>query len=178
MTREHADVPFARYADDLVIHCRTREEAEGLLDEVKERFTSCKLTVHPDKTKVVYCKDDNRTGKYENTEFDFLGFTVRPRHAKNGKGQYFVSFSPAISRKAQSSIRDTIRSWKIHTRTGSELSDLSEEYNPKIRGWLQYYGAFRRSVMVNICVMFHKTMVKWAKNKFGKLKGHWKGAGV
>jgi RNA-directed DNA polymerase len=173
MKRCHGANPFARYADDLVIHCSTREEAENLLVEVTKRLADCKLTVHPEKTKIVYCKDDNRTGDYERTDFDFLGFTFRPRQAKNHKGQYFVSFSPAISKKASESIRDTIRSWKVHTRTGSELADLAEEYNPRLRGWLNYYGAFRRSSLANICVMFHKAMVKWAKNKFGRLKGHW-----
>lgn len=176
MKRTHGTVPFARYADDLVIHCRTHAEAEALLSEITERFTLCKLTVHPEKTKIVYCKDDNRQGEYERIEFDFLGFTFRPRHAKNHKGQYFVSFSPAISRKAASLIRDTIRGWRIHRRTGSELADLAGEFNPKLRGWLYYYGAFRRSSMANICMMFQKAMVKWAKNKYGRLKGHWRGA--
>jgi RNA-directed DNA polymerase len=176
MKRTHGANPFARYADDLVVHCRTREEAEQLLEEIRERFATCKLTVHPEKTKIVYCKDDNRRGDYKETLLDFLGFTFRPRQAKNHKGQYFVSFSPAISRKAASAIRETIRSWKVHTRTGSELSDLADEYNPKLRGWLTYYGAFRRSSMAKICAMFQKAMVKWAKNKFGRLKGHRRGA--
>lgn len=176
MKRTHSTVPFVRYADDLVIHCKTREEAEDLLAEIAQRLDLCALTVHPEKTKIVYCKDDNRPGDYEKTEFDFLGFTFRPRHAKNHKGQYFVSFSPAISRKAASLIRDTIRGWKLHTRTGSELIDLADTCNPKLRGWLNYYGVFRKSSMFNICQMFHKAMVKWAKNKFGRLKGHWKGA--
>ena len=113
MTREYPQVEFARYADDLVIHCRSRVEAETLLSAVKERFRECKLSVHPEKTKIVFCKDDNRRGEYENTEFDFLGFTFRPRHARNDRGQFFVSFSPAISRKAEKSIRDTIRSWRL-----------------------------------------------------------------
>jgi RNA-directed DNA polymerase len=176
MVRNHGGNPFARYADDLVIHCRSKEEAERLLEAIRERFAECKLTVHPVKTKIVYCKDDNRSGNYLETEFDFLGFTFRPRQAKNWKGQYFVSFSPAISTKAEKSIRDVIRSWKVHTRTGSELSRIAEEINPCMRGWFTYYGQFRRSAMSGICDMVQSCLVKWAKCKYGKLKGSWKKA--
>ena len=176
MTRNHKENPFARYADDLVIHCESQVEAERLLEDIRERFAECKLTVHPEKTKIVYCKDDNRNGEYERTEFDFLGFTFRQRQAKNWKGQYFVSFSPAISRKAEKSIRETLRSWKIPTRTGSELSQIAEEINPRMRGWLNYYGKFRRSAMSGICDMLQTCLVKWAKYKYGKLKGSWRKA--
>lgn len=176
MKRKHSANPFARYADDLVIHCRSKEEAERLLEEIRERFTECKLTLHPEKTKIVFCKDDNRDGNYEGTEFDFLGFTFRPRQAKNRKGQYFVSFSPAISKKAEKSIRETIRSWKIPTRTGSELIRLAEAINPRMRGWLNYYGRFRRSSLSGICDMLQTCLIKWAKYKYGKMKGSWKRA--
>ena len=176
MKRNHAENPFARYADDLVVHCRTREEAEGLLEEIKTRLAECKLLVHPEKTKIVYCKDQNRKGDYERTEFDFLGFTFMPRFVKNKNGQFFVSFSPAMSKKAEKAIRDTIRSWKLHTWTGSDLDRLVEELNPRVRGWLNYYGRFRRSALAGICGMFQKCLVKWAKNRFRKLRGSWKKA--
>jgi RNA-directed DNA polymerase len=176
MKREYPQVVFARYADDVVIHCRSQTEAESLLAAIKKRFRECKLSVHPVKTKIVFCKDDNRKGDFECTEFDFLGFTFRPRHAKNNKGQFFVSFSPAISRSSEKAIRDTIRSWKLHTRTGSSLSSLVEEFNPRLRGWLVYYGAFRRSSMRKICEMFHQAFVKWAKNKYRRLKRSWRKA--
>ncbi len=176
INRLYPHVVFERYADDMVIHCRTQVEADTLFLAIKERFEECNLTVHPEKTKIVYCKDDNRKGEYKCVEFDFLGFTFRPRHAKNFKGQFFVSFSPAISRNAEKSIRDTIRSWRVHNRVGSNLSSLVNEFNPRIRGWLVYYGAFRRSSMRKICEMFHKSLVKWAKNKYGKFKGHWSNA--
>lgn len=162
MIRNHRDNPFARYADDLVIHCRSQAEAERLLEIIRGRFAECKLTVHPEKTKIVYCKDANRSEDYEITEFDFLGFTFRPRQAKNRRGQYFVNFSPAISSKAEKSISDVIRSWKIHKRTGSELSQLAEEINPRLRGWLNYYGRFRRSSLYGICDMLQTCLVKWA----------------
>jgi len=176
MVRNYRENPFARYADDLVIHCRSKEEAEQILEAVKTRFGECKLTVHPEKTKIVYCKDDNRDGSYEETEFDFLGFTFRPRHAKNRKGQYFVSFSPAISAKAEKAILETIRSWKIHTRSGTDLRQIAHEVNPRLRGWLNYYGRFRRSALSRICDLFQVRLIKWAKNKYRRLKGSWRKA--
>ena len=173
MKRNHAANPFARYADDLVVHCRTREEAEQLLSEITKRFQACLLAVHPEKTKIVYCKDDNRRGEYRETSFDFLGFTFRPRKVKNSDGQMFVSFSPAVSRKAAASIRATIRSWRVHAQTRESLSQLVENYNPKLRGWLLYYGAFGKTEMKSICQMFHTALIKWAKNKFKRLKRSW-----
>ncbi len=160
-------------ATHLVVHCRTREEAEELLTEITKRFQACLLTVHPEKTKIVYCKDDNRRGEYRETSFDFLGFTFRPRKVKNSNGQMFVSFSPAVSRKATASIRATIRSWRVHAQTRGSLSQLVENYNPKLRGWLLYYGAFGKTEMKSICLMFHTALIKWAKNKFKRLKRSW-----
>jgi len=173
MRRSHPGNLFARYADDLVIHCRSFEEAAKLLEEIKVRLAECKLTVHPEKTRIVYCKDANRAGNFKETEFDFLGFTFRPRLAKNRRGQFFASFSPAISKKAEAAIRDKIRAWKVHTRTGSDLDSLSEEFNPQMRGWLNYYGFFRKSALAGICGMFQKCLIKWAKNKFRRLKTSW-----
>jgi RNA-directed DNA polymerase len=173
MARKYPQNPFARYADDIVVHCRTNEEAERLLHGITQRFAECKLTVHPIKTKIVYCKDANREQAYPEQRFDFLGFTFRPRFAKNKNGQYFVSFSPAISKKAEKGIKDTIRSWRIHTWTGSDMNRLVHELNPRVRGWLTYYGQFRRSALSDICRVFQKCLEKWAKNKYRALKGKW-----
>jgi len=173
MRKEHPANPFARYADDIVIHCRTLQEAEELLEAVRNRLKECRLTVHPEKTKIVYCKDANRQNGFACTEFDFLGFTFKPRFAKNRQGQFFMSFSPAIGRKAEKAIRDEIRTWKLHKRTGSELEELAEFCNPRIRGWLNYYGKFRRSALVGICEMFNAILAKWVKFRYRKLKRNW-----
>ncbi len=173
MKRNHPENPFARYADDLVVHCRTRAEAEELLSEITARLAACKLTVHPEKTKIVYCKDQNRKEKYEKTEFDFLGFTFRSRFVKNRKGQFFMSFIPAISKKAEKLIRDEIRSWKIHKRTGTDIETLSKLFNPCLRGWLNYYGKYYRTAVCGICNMFQRILVKWVKNRCRKLKHSW-----
>ncbi len=169
----HPGNPFERYADDLIVHCQTLEEATLLLEEIKVRLAGSRLNVHPEKTKIVYCKDANRCGEFKETQFDFLGFTFRPRVAKNRKGQFFVSFSPAISAKAEVAIRDTIRSWKVPSRVGIDLERLGKEYNPRIRGWLNYYGFFRKSALAGFCEMFQKCLVKWAKNKYRRLRTSW-----
>jgi group II intron reverse transcriptase/maturase len=171
MVRCHRDNPFERYADDIVIHCRTQVEAENLLEEVKLRLTECKLTVHPEKTKIVYCKDRNRKGTYEMTGFDFLGFTFRPRTARGKNGKLFPAFTPAISRKSERAIKDTIRAWRIHRAVTATLERLSMLYNAKLAGWFAYYGKFRPSALYGIFCLFQKILVKWAKCKYKRLKG-------
>jgi RNA-directed DNA polymerase len=173
MKRTHPDIGFERYADDIVIHCRTLKEAQDLKLEIEIRLAECKLSLNQEKTKIVYCKDEDRGGRYENTEFDFLGYTFKPRMVRSKHGKYFVSFTPAISRKAEKAIRDEIRSWKLHLKTDRDLDYLARVFNPKLRGWLQYYGKFRISALYGTFLMFHKILVKWARKKFKSLKRDW-----
>ena len=173
MERGHGGNPFERYADDIVIHCRTQAEAERLLEEIKQRLAECKLTVHPDKTKIVYCKDRNRRDTYERTEFDFLGFTFRPRTARGKNGKLFLAFTPAISRKSEQAIKDEIKRWEIHRAVTATLEELSTLYDGKLRGWFAYYGKFRPSALYGIFCMFQKILVKWAKCKYKHLKRSW-----
>jgi len=173
MRKYHGGNPFERYADDIVIHCRTKAEAEILLAEIKGRLGECKLTVHPEKTKIVYCKDGKRRERHENMEFDFLSFTFRSRFARCKDGSFFETFTPAISKKAEKAIRDTMRKWRIHRATRAELKELSERYNPRLRGWFEYYGRFRPSAMNGIFEMFQKILMKWAKEKWGRFNGNW-----
>ena len=173
MKRNHPANPFARYADDLVVHCRTRLEAQELLEEIRVRLAECKLTVHPEKTKIVYCRDRHRKEPYERTEFDFLGFTFRPRMVKDKWGKFSLGFTPAMSKKAEKSIRETVRSWKMHLYAGSDLETLARLFNPRLRGWIVYYGKFRPSTLLRLCGMFQNILVKWAKIKFKSLKRSW-----
>jgi RNA-directed DNA polymerase len=108
MDRTFPDHPWARYADDGVVHCRTEAEARQLLAALQERFKACGLALHPDKTRIVYCKDDDRRGDYPETQFDFLGYTFRPRRAKNRYGKFFVSFTPGVSNEAAKDMRQRI----------------------------------------------------------------------
>lgn len=174
MKRTRPTVPFERYADDIVIHCESLKQAEELKTEIEKRLAECRLEVHPVKTKIVYCKDGMRTETYENEVFDFLGFTFRTRSTKsNYGGRLFAGFNPAISRQAEQSIRAEIKSWRVHKRTELEIVVLSRLFNPKITGWIQYYGKFRPSSLRGIYEAFQKILSKWAKNKFKRLKGSW-----
>jgi len=134
MEKNAPQLPWARYADDGLVHCRSMEEAKQLLERLKERFAACGLELHPDKTRIVYCKDDDRRGQHQDTSFDFLGYTFQPRRAKNRRGKFFVSFLPAISNKSAKELRREIHDWRIHLKPDRSIEDLSHMFNPIIRG--------------------------------------------
>jgi RNA-directed DNA polymerase len=172
MRRNWKHLPFERYADDIVVHCRTEREANTVRVNVAARLKKCGLELHPEKTKVVYCKDSNRTGTHQNEKFDFLGYTFRPRKADGRKGKVFCSFSPAISKDAAQKIRDEIRSWKLHRRTAESIQDLARMINPKLRGWVNYYGRFMPSALRPIERYVGQSLVRWATRKYKKLRHH------
>jgi RNA-directed DNA polymerase len=169
MDREHPGQPFERYADDAVIHCDTEAQARHLWAALAERLGSLGLELHPDKTKVVYCQDANRRGNSEHTSFDFLGYTFRGRLAKGRQG-FFVSFSPAISAKAKKAIGKKIREWHLNRRSGTDLSGLAWGINAQVRGWINYYGAFYRSELYSIARRIDEHLVRWAMQKFKRLR--------
>lgn len=172
MRRNYPQNPWVRYADDGLVHCRTRGEAEDLLRVLKERFEACRLEMHPQKTRIVYCKDDDRKQAYPETSFDFLGYTFRPRRAKNRWGRYFVSFLPAISPRSEKAIRRQIHDWRMHLKPGKSIEDLSNIFNPKIRGWIQYYGRFYKSRVYRVLRYFNCVLIHWARRKYKKLARH------
>lgn len=173
MQQSFPSVPFERYADDAIVHCWTEKQAESVLLAVRQRLARCRLELHPQKTKIVYCKDSNRTGEAREQTFDFLGFTFRPRRARNRRGEYFASFSPAISRAAAKEIRQTMRrNWQIRRRTDKSLTDLANMFNPESRGWIQYYGSYCRSALHPVFRSLDHALVKWARRKFKRFRGH------
>ena len=146
MGRTYPAIQFERYADDVIIHAKSRAQAEHVLEAVRQRLKECRLELHPEKTKIVYCQDDDRKDQHEHIKFDFLGYTFRPRRAKNRRGKFFVSFLPAISDKAAKAIRETIRDWRLAaTRNNQSLEEIAGLVNPSVRGWANYYGRFYRS---------------------------------
>ena len=169
MDREHPGSPFERYADDVVIHCDTEAKALYLWAALAERLGSVGLELHPEKTKVVYCKDGHRRGSFEHTSFDFLGYTFRGRLAK-GRYGFFMSFLPAMSAKAKKAIGKTIRDWHLNRRSGTDLSGLAWEINAQVRGWINYYGAFYRSELYSIAQRIDQHLVRWAMRKFKRLR--------
>jgi len=169
---KYPHVPFERYADDSVVHCRTEREAKEILHSLKERLLQCGLELHPVKTKIVYCKDDDRKGNYPVTKFDFLGYTFRNRRSKNRWGKYFVNFSPAVSNSAKKSIRQEMRRWKVHLRSDKTLEDISHMFNPVLRGWMNYYGKYYKSALYCVFRHFNRILTRWATRKYKKLRGH------
>jgi len=172
MQRYHSEKPWCRYADDGLIHCKTQEEAQQLLNALRLRFDECGLELHPDKTRIIYCKDGNRKDKHEKTSFDFLGYTFRCRRAKRKDGVVFSNFSPAVSRAALKAMRMKTRKLNWRNQTNLSLEEIAQKYNPVLRGWANYYGAYYRSAMFPVWQHFNMTLVAWAMKKYKKLRGH------
>jgi RNA-directed DNA polymerase len=173
LRRNFPDVQFARYADDAVVHARSLTEAEKLLTAIRSRLAECGLELHPEKTKIVYCKDDDRSGTHEHTSFDFLGYTFRPRRAKNRWGKLFISFLPGVSNKAANSIRETIRSWRIGaTRNNQRLEEIASFVNPFVRGWVNYYGRYYPSALTPVLRSLERSLVYWVRRKFKRFRYH------
>ncbi|KPN61558.1 RNA-directed DNA polymerase [Aliiroseovarius crassostreae] len=167
--RHYPNVGFERYADDCVFHCSTCSEAETLLKALDNRLKECHLSLHPGKTKIVYCKDSNRKGGYPQISFDFLGYTFRPRSAKAKHGKIFTGYTPALSRKALKRISNTIRSWKLQRWSGHNIEDIARALNPVIAGWVNYYGHFGRKELYRIQNLLDFALIRWARKKFKKL---------
>jgi RNA-directed DNA polymerase len=181
MQTEHPNVPFERYADDVVAHCQSKSHAQTVLDGIERRLRRCRLELHPDKTKLVLCKDDNRRGRHEHEKFDFLGFTFRPRRARSPGGKPFISFLPAVSTKAQKAMRRTMRGWKIARRSDRSLDDLARMVESTVRGWINYYGRFYKAELAKVFRPLDRALGRWAMRKFGSLRRgqrraeHWLG---
>jgi RNA-directed DNA polymerase len=172
MRREHPDIPFERYADDAICHCRSEAQALELRQTLEQRFADCLLQLHPQKTKVVYCKDANRPGEYPERSFDFLGYTFRPRMARNHYGKRFVGFIPAVSKKAGKRMRLSVRRWRLHRRSDLELEDIAKWVRPVLTGWVRYYGRFYPSKLREELRTIDAFIVRWASRKYKRFQGH------
>lgn len=168
----HPEILFERYADDIVCHCNSQTQAEGLKEALVKRLKSCKLELNEEKTKITYCKDSNRKENHDQIAFDFLGFTFRPRKAQNIRGQVFTSFVPAMSNKAKKRITSEIRSWWKTSRTDKSLEELAEWYNPKIQGWINYYSKFYKSALYSVFRSLNRRLAKWVTKKFKRYRRH------
>jgi group II intron reverse transcriptase/maturase len=171
MVREFPGVRFERYVDDAVVHCVSERQARQVLAALQDRMVEVGLRLHPDKTRVVYCKDGNRRGDYEHTSFTFLGFTFRPRQAQDKVGRSFLSFIPAVSKDALKKISAEVRSWRLHRRTGHTFADLARMINPIVRGWMNYYGAFYRSALHGLLARINAYLLRWVRKKYRRYRG-------
>ncbi len=172
LVRGFPAVPFERYADDAILHCKTQQQAQVVLDAIVERLAQVGLELNLDKTRIVYCKDSNRTGSHEHEQFTFLGYTFRPRRARSRSGDYFVSFCPAVADDAAKAIRRRIKRWRLHLWSGQSLADIARAINPVVRGWINYYGRFYRTRLVQTLRRIDEYLVRWAMRKYKRLRKH------
>ncbi|WP_275296490.1 group II intron reverse transcriptase/maturase [Saccharopolyspora spinosa] len=170
MVREFPAIPFERFADDVIVHCTNQAQARLVLAAIDERMHQVGLRLHPDKTRIVYCQDGKRRGQYEHTSFVFLGFEFRARRARNRNGKSFSGFLPAISKQATAKLSAEVRSWRLHRCTGSTDTELARRINPKVRGWMQYYGVFYRSAMYPLLTRINAYLVRWLRKKYKRLR--------
>ena len=177
MKRRNPLCPFARYADDAVVHCRNRKQAEDVMQSIALRLAECGLTMHPEKSKIVYCKDSNRTESSPRVYFTFLGFTFQPRKARSKQRQVFTSFLPGVSKDALKRMRQTVRGWKLNRQTHVTLAALATQYNPIIQGWWNYYAAFYQTAMLHVYQHIDRALERWARRKYKALSGRKQGSG-
>jgi RNA-directed DNA polymerase len=172
LVRQFPAVPFERYADDEILHCKTKAQAQELRDAIIKRLAQVGLELNLDKTRIVYCKDSNRTGSHEHEQFTFLGYKFRPRLARSKVGVKFVSFLPAVSDDAAKEMRRTIKRWRLHLWSGEALADLAQEINSTVRGWINYYSRFYRTELIQTLKLINGYLVRWAMRKYKRLRGH------
>jgi RNA-directed DNA polymerase len=170
MVGKFPTVPFERYADDAVVHCVSQRQAAYVRRAITDRMERVGLRLHPDKTRIVYCKDDKRRGAYATTSFTFLGYTFRARTARGRNGRRFTAFLPAISKDALKKLSRTVRGWRLHRRTGLSLAELAKMINPVVRGWMRYYGAFYRSALSTLLARINTYLVRWIRKKYKRLR--------
>jgi RNA-directed DNA polymerase len=169
MAREYPSVWFERYADDAVLHCVTEAQAREVLAALADRMVEVGLRLHPDKTRIVYCKDGVRRGSYEHETFTFLGYTFRARKNRSRRGNLFLSFDPAICNDALNKISREVRSWHLHIRTDLTFNELARRVNPKVAGWINYYGHFRPWELIPFLMRINAYLVRWIRKKYERL---------
>jgi RNA-directed DNA polymerase len=173
MKRAHPDLPWCRYADDGLVHCRTEQEAEAVKAALQARLAECQLEMHPTKTKIVYCKNASRRGIYPNVRFDFLGYCFRPRLAmRSSDRKLFCGFNPAVSPSALKAMRTAVRDLNIRRHTNLSLADIAQKLNPLLQGWIEYYGRYVPSALYPLFRYVNLTLLAWARRKFKRFRAH------
>ena len=166
MSKEFPNIPWVRYADDGCLNCVSIKQAKYIIKVLDKRFKTFGLELNLFKTKIVYCKDSDRKGNYENISFDFLGYTFKPRHVVAKNGKRFTGFLPAISDKAKKSIRLEVRNWKMQRKVEKSIKDIANMFNSKIQGWINYYSHYYKSEMYGILRYINKCIIKWVRRKY------------
>ncbi len=172
MERENPRIPFERYADDSVCHCESFSEAKRLKESLATRMKEVGLELHPEKTRIIYCKDDDRRKDFPVISFDFLGYCFQPRKSKNRWGKFFINFTPSISKKSAKVLREKSRHWKWPLRSDKQLEDLARMFNPIIQGWINYYGRYHKSGLYPTLKCLERRLIMWATRKYKHLRNH------
>lgn len=171
LEQTHPTVKYVRYADDGVLHCKSKVQADYVLHNLGKRMQACGLELHPQKTKIVYCKDYRRQGRFENVKFDFLGYSFQPRSTMSKKtGKLFLGFDCAISISSKKQIVDKMRELEIPKLTHKSIVGVAQFLNPYIRGWINYYGKFRISMLNPIFQLLNRKLVQWARKRYKRYK--------
>lgn len=171
LSNNHPTIKFVRYADDIVIHCKSEAEAEELLRAVRKRLSECKLRVNEEKTKIVYCKDGKRKERYGVCKFDFLGYSFQPRRIYHPTYKVNVGFLPAISQQSISKILHKIRETKELRKTEVNLARIASVLNEQLRGWIKYYSYYRGYQLKKVFRGLDERLKKWLQKKYKGLKG-------
>jgi len=182
MRKNHPGIVFERYADDIVVHTKTEEEAEKLKGAIEERLRACKLELNSEKTKIVYCQDQDRRREYPRKKFDFLGYTFCTRETRDRNGKYWIRFTPAVSNEATKKMRDQMRKWRLHLRVGESLEEVARKINPVLRGWINYYGKYHKKRLRPTFVCLNLRLARWVIRKYKQFNSdqigratHWLG---
>jgi RNA-directed DNA polymerase len=171
MVREYPGVQFERFADDVVVHCVTERQARQVREAIGRRLADIGLELHPDKTRIVYCKDDKRHREFDVVSFTFCGYTFRPRGAYNKKQhEAFTRFLPAVAPGKLTDMSRKAASWRIHRRTTLTLDEIAKDVNPSLRGWLNYFTKFYKSEVIPLCRRMDRHLRRWARRKYKRLE--------
>jgi hypothetical protein len=172
MQENHPYCPFARFADDAVVHCVSESQAQYILRAIGTRLGACGLKLNQQKSRIVYCKSSRNMRQYPCKQFTFLGYTFKPRVARSFRGTMFQGFLPGVSQEAKKKMLRTIKSWKIPRQTPASIGDLAARYNPILRGWWNYYGCFYKTVLRRVFISFEAALARWVRRKYKRLARH------
>lgn len=171
LERTDNTVAFTRYADDVIVNCKSQQHAEQILEAIKSRMQQIGLELHPEKTKIVYCKDYRRKGTYPQVKFDFLGYSYQPRTSKSNKTKgMYLGYDCGISISSRKRIADKLEELKVERMTSNSIVGIATLINPLIRGWINYYGKFRRSLLHKVFKLLNKRLVRWARKRYKRYK--------
>ena len=175
MSREFPTLPFERYCDDFVVHCHSKKQAEYVRRRIADRLGKCGMRLHPDKTRIVFCPQDDREETHGHTSFTFLGYTFRMRSAQDKDGRVFNGFLPAVSKDAVKKMNRVVHSWRLHNWTTLSLSELAAWVNPVVSGWINYYGRFYHTALRSLLRRINAYLLRWVRKKYRRLRS-WKKA--